>query len=373
VRESSAILSKSSGLYDFVDLRIYVRVPSAIMSNKLNSNDLFSNSLSFPDIRPIGVDDLTDCTALSVDRGWWPERGKWSLLLEESEGWGIDAPDGQGLAGTVVLTRWGTERGAIGMMLVAARYGGHGLGRALMEHALRAAGDDAAISLYATSSGRPLYDKLGFQPVRRSVAFRGHFRLNPQANNSKKGEARGKATEEPVRRSIAYRGYFRAGPRAGWRRKERAGAAGAAGSSMAVRVATEADLPAIIAQDRVKYGADRERMLARLPGFADRIVVFEASEGIVGYAAAWRTEAFMMIGPLVAPDGAAARRLVTDLAVNSPVAVRLDLDPDRSELPNWARTCGLAPTERTVFMTRGDLTPRGIPEHVYTPYSVACA
>ena len=309
------------------------------MSNKLNSNDLFSNSLSFPDIRPIGVDDLTDCTALSVDRGWWPERGKWSLLLEESEGWGIDAPDGQGLAGTVVLTRWGTERGAIGMMLVAARYGGHGLGRALMEHALRAAGDDAAISLYATSSGRPLYDKLGFQPVRRSVAFRGHFRLNPQANNSKKGEARGKATEVPGN----------------------------------VRVATEADLPAIIAQDRVKYGADRERMLARLPGFADRMVVFEASEGIVGYAAAWRTEAFMMIGPLVAPDGAAARRLVTDLAVHSPVAVRLDLDPDRPELPNWARTCGLAPTERTVFMTRGDLTPRGIPEHVYTPYSVACA
>ena len=337
--ENSAILSKSSGLYDFTGLTIFVRVSSAIVANNLRSNDLFSNNLRFPDIRPIGIDDLTDCAALSVDRGWWPERGKWSLLLEESAGWGIDAPDGQGLAGTVVLTRWGTERGAIGMMLVAARYGGHGLGRALMEHALRAAGDGAAISLYATNSGRPLYDKLGFQPVRRSVAFRGHFRLNPQANNSKKGEARGEATEVPGD----------------------------------VRVATEADLPAIIAQDRVKYGADRERMLARLPGFADRMVVFEASEGIVGYAAAWRTEAFMMIGPLVAPDGAAARRLVTDLAVNSPVAVRLDLDPDRPELPNWARTCGLAPTERTVFMTRGDLTPRGIPEHVYTPYSVACA
>lgn len=339
VKENSAILSKSSGFYDFADLTIFVQVPSASMAGNLRSNDLFSNNLNFLGIRPIGVDDLTDCAALSVDRGWWPERGKWSLLLEESEGWGIDAPDGQGLAGTVVLTRWGTECGAIGMMLVAARYGGHGLGRALMEHALRIAGDDAAISLYATNSGRPLYDKLGFQPVRRSVAFRGHFRLNPQANNSKKGEASGEATEVPGD----------------------------------VRVATEADLPAIIAQDRVKYGADRERMLARLPGFADRMVVFEASEGIVGYAAAWRTEAFMMIGPLVAPDGAAARRLVTDLAVHSSVAVRLDLDPDRPELPNWARACGLAPTERTVLMTRGDLAPRGTPEHVYTPYSVACA
>lgn len=312
------------------------------MSNKLNSNDLYSNNLRFPDIRPIGPDDLKDCAALSVDRGWWPERGKWSLLLEESEGWGIEAPDGNGLAGTVVLTRWGSECGAIGMMLVASRYGGHGLGRALMEHALRAAGDGMAVSLYATGSGRPLYDKLGFMPVRSSVAFRGHFRDTSQPNNSKKGEPRTEATET--------RGI--------------------------VRVATEADLQPIIRLDRAAYGADRERMLLRLPGFAERIVVLEADEadeGIVGYAAAWRTEAFMMVGPLMAPDGAAARRLVTDLAVHSPVAVRLDLDPDRPELPAWARAHGLAATERTVFMTRGEIKPRGIPESLYTPYSVACA
>jgi len=310
-----------------------------LMPNNLIPNDLISNHLSFPVIRRLGADDLKSCAALSVDRGWWPERAKWSLLLAASEAYGVDAPDGQGLAGTVVLTRWGADRAAIGMMLTASRYGGHGLGRALMEHALRAAGEGTAVSLYATGAGRPLYEKLGFKPVRRSVAFRGQFRGGSPTSNRRKSEAR----------------------------------AGTPESSGNVRVATEADLPAIIAQDRVKYGADRERMLARLPGFADRIVVFEASEGIVGYAAAWRTEAFMMIGPLVAPDGAAARRLVTDLAAHSPVAVRLDLDPDRPELPGWARACGLAPTERTVFMTRGDLTPRGIPEHVYTPYSVACA
>jgi len=81
----------------------------------------------------------------------------------------------------------------------------------------------------------------------------------------------------------------------------------------------------------------------------------------------------MMIGPLMAADGAAARRLVTELAAHSTVAVRLDLDPDRPELPAWARAYGLEPTERTVFMTRGDLTPRGIPEHLFTPISVAMA
>jgi len=301
------------------------------------SKNVASKNLGFPGIRRLEADDLGDCAALSLDRGWWPERGKWSLLLAASDAWGIDAPDGQGLAGTVVLTRWGASCAAIGMMLVASRYGGQGLGRALMAHALGAAGEGAAVSLFATDSGRPLYDKLGFKPVRRSVAFRGQFRVNSETADRKKSEA----------------------------------GAGPAGSSVDVRAATEADIPAILALDRAAYGADRERILARLPAFADRIAVLETGEGIVGYAAGWRTEPFTVIGPLMARDGESARRLVADLAAHSATAIRLDIDPDRPELPGWARACGLLPTERTVMMTRGDLTPRGIPEHLFTPISVA--
>src|SRR6185437_4732232 len=293
-----------------------------------------------PVIRRLVADDLKACAELAVDRAWWPERAKWALLIDASEGYAIDAPDGNGLAGTVVLTRWGADRAAVGMVLTAARYGGRGLGRALMEHALHVAGEGTNLWLHATGSGRPLYEKLGFQPVRRS---------------------------------IAYRGYFRAGPKIGWRGKARAGAAGAAGSSMAVRVATEADLPAILTLDRAAYGADRERILSRLPGFADRMVVLEASHGIAGYAAAWRTEPFMVAGPVIAPDDEGAKLLITDLAAHSTVPIRLDLDPDRTELVGWVRSHGLLPTERTVVMTRGDLTPRGVPRELYTPISVAMA
>jgi GNAT superfamily N-acetyltransferase len=290
-------------------------------------------------IRSLGTDDLTSCVELSVDVGWWPERAKWALLLAESEGWAIDAPDGKGLAGSVILTRWGATHGAIGMMLTAKRYRGYGFGRALMQHALDAAGPGVSISLYATDSGRPLYEKLGFQPIRKNTAFRGPFRVIPPVGRGRRNAARADAEGAPGR----------------------------------VRVATEADLPAIAALDRAAYGADRGPMISRMPGFADRIVVFEASEGITGWATMWRTEPFMHIGPLIAADGAAARRLVTGLAAHSNVPVRLDLDPARPELPSWARASGLAPMERTVLMTWGDCTPAGIPEHVYTPISVACA
>jgi hypothetical protein len=155
-----------------------------------------------------------------------------------------------------------------------------------------------------------------------------------------------------------------------------AGAPAAAPGS--VRAATEGDLPAILALDRVAFGADRGPVLARLSAFADRLAVFAPGEpgapGISGYAAAWRNDpASTVIGPLVAPDGETARRLVTFLAAGAGTSVRLDLDPDRSELPGWAHARGLEPVARAVVMARGELKPRGTPERLFTPISVALA
>jgi len=292
-------------------------------------------SESFPPVRRLGPGDLRRCTALAVDREWSPEEAKWALLLAVSEVFGVDAPDGAGLAGAVVLTRWAADYAAVGMMLVAARYERRGLGRALLEHLLRAAGDDATVTLFATDMGRPLYEKLGFAPVRRSVSFIGRFRPSPASDNSKK----------------------RGAP---------------------VRPATEGDLPAILALDRAAFGADRGPVLTRLWGLADQVAVLEAAgtagPGIAGYGAAWRNEPdSTVIGPLVAPDGAAARRIVAALAAQAGTTVRLDLDPDRPELPGWADARGLTPAARTVVMARGPLPPRGIPAYLYTPISVALA
>jgi len=274
--------------------------------------------------------------ALSVDRGWSPERSKWSLLLGACQAFGVDAPDGRGLAAAVVLTRWGPDLASVGMMLVAARYGRRGLGCGLMEHVIAEAGD-ATVTLFATDLGRPLYEQLGFAPVGRSVAFVGAFRPGP------------------------------------------AGASAPAGFT---RAAAEADLPAILAVDRAAFGADRGRIVSRLPGFADRIAVLaddshhadDRHHGVRGYAAAWRnTPSSTVIGPLVAPDVQAAERLISDLAAHAHGTIRLDLNPDRPELPAWAGKHGLEPVSRTVVMAHGDLVDRGAPDHLFTPISVALA
>ena len=286
---------------------------------------------SLPPIRRLEPGDLKRCVALSIDRGWSPERSKWSLLLEASEAFGVDAPDGRGLAGAVVLTRWGPDLASVGMMLVAARYGRRGLGRALMEHVISEAGE-ATVTLFATDMGRPLYEKLGFQPVRRNVSFVGQFQLT-QSDNSKKTRSGGLA-----------------------------------------RPASEADLTSILAVDEAAFGADRSRVLTRLPGFAEQLAVLETEQGIAGYAAAWRNlPSSAIIGPVVAPDPAAAKHLIEDLAAKVSGTIRLDLDPDRPELPAWAHKHGLEPVSGTTVMALGDFPARGTPDRLFTPISVALA
>jgi GNAT superfamily N-acetyltransferase len=300
---------------------------------------------SFAAIRGLEPGDLKRCVALSIDRGWSPERSKWSLLLAASEVFGVDAPDGRGLAGAVVLTRWGPDLASVGMMLVAARYERRGLGRALMEHVIAEAGK-ATMTLFATDMGRPLYEKLGFLPVRRNVSFVGQFRPGSD------------------------------------------GASAPAGSAGSARAAVEADLPAILAVDHAAFAADRSHLLRRLPAFADRIAVLtdhthhpghthhldHSQHSIRGYAAAWRsTPSSTVIGPLVAPDAQAAEQLILDLAAHAHGTIRLDLDPDRPELPAWAHKHGLEPVSRTTVMARGDLPNRGAPDRLFTPISVALA
>jgi predicted N-acetyltransferase YhbS len=298
------------------------------------------NGVPFPPIRRLGPQDLKHCVALSVDRGWSPEEAKWALLLEEAEAFGVDAPDG-GLAGSVVLARYDPGLASVGMMLVAGRYGRRGLGRALMTHLLGQA-ENATVTLFATDAGKPLYAKLGFRVVRRSAAFVGGFRQSAAANGNRGGS----------------------------------------------RPVTEADMAAILEFDKAAFGADRGYLLRRLPGFADRLRVIETDDGtpeaaggeggagiggISGYAAAWRNGPITVIGPVIAASGADARRLITDLAAEVRGPVRIDLDPDRPELPEWLLNRGLQPASRTAVMAYGDWKPRGDPSRLYAPISVALA
>ncbi|MBF8193610.1 GNAT family N-acetyltransferase [Nonomuraea sp. K274] len=251
-------------------------------------------------IRRLTPDDLDDCARLAKDRGWLPEQEKWRLLFEVGEPYGIDAPDGDGLAATNILTRYGDDHAVISMVLTASRYARQGLGRRLMEHVLEAAGE-RVVSLYATENGRPLYERLGFRVVGLAAKHTGVF------------------TGEP---------------------------------SGMTRLATEADLGWILDLDAEVFGTDRSALLRRMFTFGEQVRVAEG-----GFGHRWRNDDNTVIGPVVAADEATARALIADLALGAGGEVRMDFDLDRESMIGWAAGHGVGDPWQVSRMVRGGDLP----------------
>ncbi|MFD8967620.1 GNAT family N-acetyltransferase [Streptomyces sp. NPDC059568] len=270
-------------------------------------------SLSVLPIRRLTLGDLISCADLAEDRGWAREEHRWGLLLTAGTGYGIDDPEGKGLAAVCVITSYGSSGGgqglaAIGMMLVAGRHARQGLGRRLMTHVLREAGG-TPLMLHATEYGRPLYRQLGFTDIGGTETVLGRFRSPETA------------------------------------------------PSVTTRPAAAGDLPAIVRLDTEVLGVDRTHLIARLPAFADRLGVAEDSSGLIGYAAVWPTPEAHVIGPLVAGDEETAKALICSLVaslgpdLDRPVRTMIDIRHE--ELLAWVKEHGLESAARTTTMVHG--------------------
>ncbi|RSS80981.1 GNAT family N-acetyltransferase [Streptomyces sp. WAC06614] len=294
-----------------------------------------SPQLTAPTIRRLTLEDLARCADLSDDRGWPREEHKWGLLLSAGTGYGVDAPDGHGLAAACVVTSYGAsvtapELAAVGMVLVAERYARQGLGRRLMTHVCDNVLQGVPLTLHATPFGQPLYEDLGFQVVGRTEMLTGPFSLDIAA--------------EPG-----------AGP-------------AATPARSTVRPATAEDLPRILALDAEVFGTDRTHVLTRLPAFSDLFLVAEDTTGrLTGYTAAWPNMQTHVIGPLIAEDTATAQALVGALAARTDRPLRTDIDVRHHELIDWLKAHGMQSVAFNAVMTRsvpdlpGDRTRRWAP------------
>ncbi|MFF0480536.1 GNAT family N-acetyltransferase [Streptomyces sp. NPDC004435] len=269
-------------------------------------------------VRRLGPTDLLACADLSENRGWLREEHKWGLLLTAGTGYGIDDPAGDGLLACCVVTSYGPELAAIGMVLVAERYARRGVGRRLMRHVLAESGE-TPLTLHATANGQPLYEGLGFTEIGRAEMLKGRF-----------------SAAGPVPR-------------------------------IPVRPATADDLQEILRLDTEIFGLDRTPLITRLPAFADHLRVAVEDGTITGFAAAWPNMDTHVVGPLIARDTATAQALVASLAAATERPLRTDVDLRHGELLTWLKENGLAPVISNAVMIRsapdlpGDATRRFAP------------
>ncbi|MFF2007766.1 GNAT family N-acetyltransferase [Streptomyces sp. NPDC058195] len=281
-------------------------------------------SLAELPVRRLTPSDLVACADLCEDRGWPRDEQRWGLLLTAGTGYGMDDPGGKGLMASCVVTSYGPDLAAVGMLLVAERYARQGIARHLMERVLEEHGS-TPLSLYATAAGQPLYDRLGFTVVGRTQRVTGHYRPGDE-------KPRGVATIHP---------------------------------------ATAEDLRAIIRLDTGAFGTDRTHVLARLPAFADHIRVARAQDEIVGYAALWPSDRTHVVGPLIAPDTDTAEALVAALSAATDLPLRADIDARHTDLLDRLEQRGLLPSSATTVMTLGASDLPGDWRRRYAPLTVA--
>ncbi|OXM66781.1 GNAT family N-acetyltransferase [Amycolatopsis vastitatis] len=259
------------------------------------------------EIRILGVADLPACSDLAESRSWPREPPKWALLHDVGWLFGVDAPDGDGLAAAAAFVTFDAVA-SISMVLVAARYERRGLGRAITAHAIAAAGD-RVVWLHTSRFGRRLYESMGFIADGGSQGHVGRF-----ADDG--------------------------GP--------------------ATRPAT--DFEEIVRLDRLAQGVDRRPLLERLgtPHAVDGGFAFGTD---IGHATA--------IGPVVAESEEQAKALIRGVARAAPGEVRVDPDLRFPGLAEWLRERGLVPTAPAPRLVLGGRRLPGDPGRRFAAFTRA--
>lgn len=249
-----------------------------------------------PDFRDLVDADIPAALGLCRASHWNQVDRDWAHFLRlNPHGCRGAEVDGR-LAGTVTTVRYEPDLAWIGMVLVDPAERGRGIGTALLHESLRLLRDVPSVWLDATAAGYGLYTKLGFEEDSRLARMEC---LTPPAPPLD-------PDVEPLRTADAVAGL-----------------------------------------DRDVFGADRGFHLRwMLDGFPAAAWTLPQH---TGYALARRGERFLHVGPIVAPDPAAAGKLLAACLRQSggrPVIVDATLHH-----PEWrARLEALGFTEQRAFI-----------------------
>jgi predicted N-acetyltransferase YhbS len=255
-------------------------------------------------LRPFTEADIPAAKALSSSFGWPHRAEDWAFASRL--GFGVAAENSGSTIGTAMAWPYGSDFAALGLVTVASELQGRGIGRRLMHELLHAL-EGRTVILHATEAGLALYASLGFQ-------------CTPHAVHQHQGVVPELASDEPD-----------GGP--------------------PLRALTDAHRPEVHALDRAATGLDR-------PALLDAILrrgagVISAAPHATGFAMVRRFGRGEVIGPVVAPDADAARRMIKNLlAPRAGRFVRIDV-PEASGLCDWLTELGLADAGPVLRMVRG--------------------
>ncbi|MGU3539591.1 GNAT family N-acetyltransferase [Methylobacterium sp. A54F] len=263
-----------------------------------------------PAIRTMAPDDLERALDWAAAEGWNPGLGDAACYRAADPAGFLVIGDANGAAGSISVVRYGAAYGFLGLYIVRPEHRGRGLGMRLWEAGLahlagRTVGLDGVVARQAD------YARAGFATRHRNIRYGGHPRLPGRPDP-------------------------RVGPVA------------------------PALLPALLAYDGARFGAERERFLRCWLAGPERTARVALVDGdIAGYGVRRACRAGHKVGPLFARDAEVALALLGSLLRDAPGPVMLDVPEPNRAATDLAEACGLAPVFETARMYRG--TPPDLP------------
>ncbi|ASY65914.1 Histone acetyltransferase HPA2-related acetyltransferase (plasmid) [Sinorhizobium sojae CCBAU 05684] len=249
------------------------------------------------DLIAFSPEHLDAAVSLSRQAGWPHRPEDWQMALALSEG--VVAVEDDRIVGTVLVTSYKEDCATINMVIVDEAMRGRGLGRRLMDAALRIAGN-RPLRLVATAEGLPLYEKVGFRETGRVLQQQGVVR-------------------------------------------ETAAPAG-------VEPANASDVTAIAELDRGAFGADRGDLIAYIATVGEFAVIRREGR-VCGFSALRPFGRGEVIGPVVAADLNDAKALIAHFIARRPGQfLRVDTIA-ATGLGPWLTEQGLAHVGDAIAMT----------------------
>lgn len=265
------------------------------------------------EIVPMGEQHLAAAWALTQQLKWPHRREDWQQALALGEG--LAAVEKGELIGTTLYWRWG-DYATLGLVIVADKAQGKGVGRQLMQTAL-ARLEGHQLRLHATETGKGLYEKLGFIAT-GAIAQHQCRKLAP-------GERIAPDAAQKLRNG---------------RRDE---------ATLLSELETRA------------HGQRRPALIASLFDSAERFIVLEEQGKVAGFACLRRFGHGLAIGPVICRDRQQAKVLVSELLAGlEGEFIRIDID-SACGLSEWLNTLGMTQVDAPVIMYKGEAwQPQGV-------------
>ena len=267
-------------------------------------------------LRHVTARDIPEIFALSQAVAWPHREEDLRFFLALGEGVAATGPD-DAVEGCAAWWPFGPAVATVGLVIVRPELQGRGIGKALLQHVLHAAGV-RRLHLHATEAGKALYERSGFVPV-------GLLRQ--------------------------HQGVVQPGPDIG--------------RSSRVRSLRPDDRAAILALDAAASDADRSALLDGLAAIG-RGSMHEEDGRMTGFAFRRAFGRGEVLGPLVAETSAAALALLEAGARAADGSfLRVDTPVDDEDFRHALSAMGLPEIATAIPMVRGGPARPAGPARIY--------